>query len=217
MVEITIMIEGGAPDSSSDIATVENTESLRESFHRIFSESLGYEVKIRVQPLGGYRNAARIFSESTTDVYLFVDLDDKKENIPNWFEKLITENPLKPIEIPASKKPKVFFMIQEMEAWILKQPEAIENWGLKNHYVRKHPTEKIADHSLISRKNIEDLAKPSVKLNLIIKHFFRKEYRGKKKIIQYGKLKTAPDLLDCLDVSKLKATDSEFNRFSTIF
>ena len=212
MVNISVMIEGGAIDSNTDVATVENTASLRQSFHRIFSELSGNEVKISVEPKAGYRNAARLFSKSSdNNTCLYVDLDDKKENIFNWFDELERGN--NPIIISDNKKGNVFFMIQEMEAWILKQPEIIEVWGQKERYTRLNPQEVLAQHSLIAGKNIEDISKPSGVLYDIIKHFFSKEYNGKKKKIQYGKLKTAPKLLDCLDVTILKSNDTEAERF----
>jgi hypothetical protein len=208
MVEITIMIEGGVlKHENNDVATLENTESLRQSFHRIFSELSDHEVKISIQPLAGYKNAARKFSESSTDSFcLYVDLDDKKENIAKWFNEKIN-----PIVISEDRKDRVFFMIQEMEAWILKQPDILDIWSAKKCYLRTNKTEKIVEHSLIAQKNIEEISKPSKTLYDIIKHFFSKENGGKK--IQYGKLKDAPYLLDCLDVEKLKSNDSEINRF----
>jgi len=207
MVEITIMIEGGVlQHANNDVATLENTQSLRQSFHRIFSELLGREVKISVQPLAGYKNAARKFIEtSANNLCLYVDLDEKKENMNKWFDEKIS-----PLIIPENKKEKVFFMIQEMEAWILKQPEAIEIWGKKKKYTRTNPQEILSQHSLIAGKNVEDITKPSKNvLPFIIKHF----YSSEKKKIKYGKLKTAPELLDCLDVALLKKTDSEIERF----
>ena len=202
------MIEGGAIDSNIDVATADNTLSLQESFHHIFSELLGNEVKICIQPLAGYKNAARIFSKSSdNNNYLYVDLDDRKTNIYNWFSRLENEN--NPIIIPEDKKKNVFFMIQEMEAWILKQPNTIESWGKKKKYTRTYPNEILSQHSLIAGKNIEDIIKPSKVLSDIIKHFFS---NGKKKA-RYGKLKTAPELLDCLNVDCLKETDSEIERF----
>ena len=212
MVEITIMIEGGIVDANANAATVENTETLRQSFHRIFSELLNREVNIKVQPLAGYKNAARIFANSSeNNVYLFVDLDDKKENKGKWFNKLATENPDKPVVISGNKKERVFFMIQEMEAWILKQPEAIGLWGEKNNY---QSTGKIALHPKIAGKNIETIVKPSAVLAEIIRQYFTDTVKGKK--IKYGKLKTAPSLLDCLDVEQLQNKDSEINRFYEI-
>jgi hypothetical protein len=216
MVEITVIIEGGIVNTDkADTLTVDNSQLLRQSFNMIFSKLLKKDVSIVVQLGAGYRNAASQFVKSEkSGVFLFVDLDDRKEHIPNWFTKLETENPDKPITILDSKKDKVFFMIQEMEAWFLKQPASIDKWGKTNNYLRLHPTKKIEDHSLISSKDIENIAKPSEKLYDLIKHFFENERNGKK--IQYGKLKSAPGLLDQLDVSDLLKKDCELQRFCKV-
>ncbi|MDR1729980.1 MAG: hypothetical protein LBR52_04890 [Prevotellaceae bacterium] len=159
--------------------------------------------------LGSYKNAVRIFSKShDCNSYLYVDLDDKKENIPDWFDKLEKED--KPVFISENKRKS---MIQEMKAWILKQPEIIEVWGNKERHTRLNPNEVLSQHSLIAGKNIENISKPSKALDDIIKHFFNNEYNGKKKKIQYGKLKTAPRLLDHLNVITLKNNDTEVERF----
>lgn len=47
-----------------------------------------------------------------------------------------------------------------------------------------------------------------------MKHFFYTKNSGEnKKHAKYGKLKVAPILLDCLDVSLLEKQDSELLRF----
>lgn len=75
----------------------------------------------------------------------------------------------------------------------------------------------IADHNLISGKNIEDISKPSAVVAILLKHFFEKRIDGKKrKLAVYGKLRTAPVLLDCLDVALLETQDSELVRFKNI-
>ena len=51
--------------------------------------------------------------------------------------------------------------------------------------------------------------KPSEKLKIIMKRFFVKN----KKAAKYGKLKTAPGLLDALNVTALISLDDELRRF----
>lgn len=215
MVEISVIIEGGIVNTgTADALTVDNSQALRQSINRVFSELLKEEVSIIIQLGAGYRNAASQFvKHNEQGIFLYVDLDDKKDNIPNWFSRLETENPQKPIVIPDSRKQSVFFMIQEMEAWILKQPDSIDRWGVVNGYSRLHSTDIISNHSLITGKDIESIKKPSGVLYNLIKHFFQKEHNGKKKKIQYGKLKSAPGLLDQLDVNTLLQNDSELQRF----
>ena len=215
MVEIIVIVEGGIVNTDkADVLTVDNSQVLRQSINRVFSNLLNENVSIIIQMGGGYRNAALQFANNEKqNIYLYVDLDDKKQNIPNWFSKLETENPQRPIIISEEKKQNIFFMIQEMEAWILKQPDSIDKWANKNGYIRLHKSDSIHNHPLIKDKNIEDIKKPSNVLSVLIRHFFQREYSGKKKKIQYGKLKSAPELLDQLDENLLLNNDSELKRF----
>ena len=131
-----------------------------------------------------------------------------------WFESLInTENPDKSIIIPAEMREKAYFMMQEMEAWFLKQPDSIELWGKDNGYERKRENERIDSHSSIRKRDIETLNRPSEKLALLIKTFFHNSGKG----VKYGKLKSAPGLLDDVDVVRLLQCDSELQRFVDSF
>lgn len=215
MVTITIIIEGGIlPSDNADTATMENSQNLRESLNRIFSELLQEEVSIIIQMGAGYRSAASLFVNSKENfLCLYVDLDAPKKDMPAWFQKLENENPAKPIVFSEEKRKKVFFMIQEMEAWILKQPAAIEKWGKTKCYTRLKAETAIEQHTLIKNKDIEEIAQPSHVLSTLVKHFFKRTYNGKNKKVQYGKLKSAPELLDQIDVKELLTKDSELRRF----
>ena len=68
---------------------------------------------------------------------------------------------------------------------------------------------------MIREKDIEAINKPSEKLSILIRTFFEKESDGKKKN-SYGKLKSAPDILDEIEVEKLLPLDAELQRFLTI-
>lgn len=207
-------MEGGAPASdTADAATMDNSQNLRQSLNRIFSELLDNEVSIIIQMGTGYRSVAKQFANSEdTNCYLYVDLDNEKTFIPNWFDKLLKENLSKPIVIPEEKQDNVFFMVQEMEAWILKQPLCLDAWAKRNGYKRLD-AKPISSHSLIARKNVEEIRKPSVALSLLIKHYFEREHDGKRKKVKYGKLKNAPDILDEINVIELLYQDSELQRF----
>lgn len=111
--------------------------------------------------------------------------------------------------IPDDRRDKVFFMVQEMEAWFLKQPDCIEKWRLSMNYDRKLPEEDIAQHSVIRNKDVEDINKPSEKLSTLIKKYI---FNGKKGV-KYGKMSSAPGLLDALDVEALLPIDRELQRF----
>lgn len=216
MVEIRIIVEGGGQAGSADVTTANNTESLRQSLNSFFTRLLGRnDVSISVG--FGYRNAAKRFVEDSSYNSLFVDSDVSAEKVNTWFEKLKTEHPDKPIIISLERQNDVFFMIQEMEAWFLKQPECFEKWAALEGY-KKIDEDEIKNHSLIRNKDIEDISKPSEKTKILLRHFFEKEFPGgKRKHALYGKLKTAPILLDCLDVNKLIQNDRELQRFKNCF
>ena len=216
MVEIRIIVEGGGQAGASDIITANNTESLRQSLNSFFTRLLcRNDVSISVGY--GYRNAAKRFIEDSSYNSLFVDSDVSADKVHTWFEKLKTENPDKPIIIPLERQTDVFFMIQEMEAWFLKQPECFEKWASHEGYEKRN-TDLISEHSLIRGKSVEYIHKPSEITKILLKHFFEKKMPGgKRKLASYGKLKTASVLLDCLDVHKLQECDAELSRFKGKF
>ena len=76
MVKLNLIVEGGVHtgDVSAEIAN--NTEALRESFHKFFTILLGREdVEITIFMGTGYRNATKQFIETPTPITLFVDSD----------------------------------------------------------------------------------------------------------------------------------------------
>lgn len=218
MVTVRIVVEGGVLSCNADATTASNTESLRQSLHSFFTRLLSRDdISIVISLGAGYRSAVKRFQKEETGTSLFVDLDAPKSESNEWFIKLETENKDKPIILSAEQKQNVFFMIQEMEAWFLKQPDCFEKWADLENYT-KRDAKPIADHNLISGKNIEDISKPSVVVSILLKHFFEKRTAGKKrKLAEYGKLRTAPALLDCLDVALLEKQDSELIRFKSRF
>lgn len=217
MVEITIIMEGGVNEMAVAASVCDNSNALREALFHIFSEALGREdVSIRIAMSTGKRAAAKAFVRETDVVYLYTDLDAARSHRADWFIKMETDNPQKPIVIPEEKRDYVFFMIQEMEAWILKQPDAIERWATINSYQHFVDRGAVSDHRLIAGKDIESLAKPSNVLADIIKQTFQSDRlrkNGKPKGVEYSKLKSASGLLSCLDVSLLVSHDSELQAF----
>ncbi|WP_288568066.1 DUF4276 family protein [uncultured Treponema sp.] len=210
MVTIRIIVEGGSAENKN-IDTANNTESLRQSLNLFFSRLLN-RTDISIIMGYGYRNAAKNFLKNYLNTNLFVDSDCPSNKLSEFFTRLEKEN-AEPIFIPDDRKKYVFFMIQEMEAWFLKQPQCFDLWAKKEGYSRR-TNESICQHSLIRSKNIEDIEKPSIITKTLLKHFFEKKVVNKKrKLAVYGKLKTAPILLDCIDVESLEKQDSELRRF----
>lgn len=217
MVNLNIIVEGGTFDQNAGDETFNNVESFRESLNKFFTRLLKRDdISVRVDVGAGYRNAAKTFVKKAKDHYLYVDSDDKDTN--KWFDRLGNKDPNKAIIIPTDAKDKVFFMIQEMEAWFLKQPECLERWGHEQGYTRKQPEKAIAADNQIAGKDIESLSKPSKITGVIVKRYFERTLPdGKKRKVEYGKLKSAPAIIDQLDEQALATVDKELYRFKVSF
>ena len=112
----------------------------------------------------------------------------------------------------------MFFMIQEMEAWFLKQPDCLERWGAAQGYTRTNADTAIAADNQIAGKDIESLSKPSRIVGVIVQRYFERTLPdGKKKKVKYGKLKSAPSIIDNLDEQSLVTIDKELFRFKVAF
>lgn len=203
MVEISLIVEGGDISNNTDALTANNTESLRQALNKFFTRLLSRDdISIKLNLGGGNKNAVKMFLNDTSHkTILFVDSDHLDTN--KWYNE-----DMKDFNISDDKKEYIFFMIQEMEAWFLKQLNCLDIWAEKEGYNRKQEGD-ISQHSLLKNKNIEEIKKPSDKLKTILKVYFEK----KGKPAKYGKLKTAPALLDALDTSSLLPLDNELQRF----
>ena len=217
MVNLNIIVEGGTLDPNVSDDTFNNVEALRESLNKLFSRLLKRDdISVRVDIGAGYRNAARMFVKHAANHYLYVDSDDVDTD--RWFDKLDNPDPTKAIVIPADAKDKVFFMIQEMEAWFLKQPECLDRWGKAQGYIRQKRGIEIAADNQIAGKDIEGLSKPSRIVGVIVQRYFERVLpNGKPQKVKYGKLKSAPGILDQLDEQALVAVDKELLRFKVLF
>ena len=213
MVTITVLMEGGAaPGSPADVQTVNNTQALRESLHRLFRENLSMEVSVVVDMLHGYKNVVKHFLRQSTgsSVFLYVDLDGAPHTKDSWFEKLEADG----LKLSEEQKQRCFFMIQEMEAWILYQPGILDEWGRLNGYTRQKPGMPIADDNKLAGKVVTDIPHPSDVISVLLGRYFEKVVAGRKRKAKYGKLKTAPALLDLLDAGLLRHQDEELGKFA---
>lgn len=188
MVTVTVFFEGGAnPTSNPNAETVENTTHLRESFNKLLNAGLPQEqVRIQAEPAYSITNIVHIRQENAL---LLMDLDDTKDK---KIQRL-TDNKLLDIQ------DFVFFMVQRMEAWILSQPEVIEQVFANFKVTDK----KVAEDTKIAGKHPEDIRYPDEVLSTILQRFFSYEKAGKMKKLKYGKLKIAPQLIENLDIQKL--------------
>lgn len=217
MVNLNIIVEGGTLNPNVSDDTFNNVEALRESLNKLFSRLLKRDdISVRVDIGAGYRNAARMFVKHAANHYLYVDSDDVDTD--KWFDKLDNPDPNKAIVIPADAKDKVFFMIQEMEAWFLKQPECLDRWGKAQGFLRQKKGIEIAADNQIAGKDIEGLSKPSKIVGVIVQRYFERVLpNGKPQKVKYGKLKSAPGIIDQLDENTLVAVDRELLRFKVLF
>lgn len=214
MVTLSLIVEGGVYPENVDVSTASNVEVLRQSLYSFFSRILDRnDISIKLFMGQGYRNASKTFVASDNPIVLFVDSDLPPNNIGRWFDKLINQqHPDMSIVIPEDRIQYVFFMIQEIEAWFLKQPECLERWAESEGYTRMQKSVFISNHSLIKGKNIEEISKPSQKLAILIKKFFKKGKKG----ASYGKLRTCPRILDAIDANDLITKDKELQRFKQL-
>lgn len=201
MVEIKIVIEGGVlPNENINAATIDNSEKLREAFHKLLSHVVHPDKFNLIVEIGaGYKNAAKSFKKYAlidTKTSLLIDLDGAKS---------IREERLKEVEISEFAN-RVFFMIQEMEAWILSQPEVIEKC-YKDKYIRVRPEINIVlkEHELFNC-HPEEIVDPTNKLKVLLGRYFSEMKGNVKKKKKYGKLKDAPLLIENLDICKLIET-----------
>lgn len=193
MVRIRITMEGGIVKNLNDNAqTIQNSEALRESFNKLFSSVLKDSIKIIIDIRGGIEHTINYYKkcvESDSQVLLLIDLDDSKIERNN---KIISYG-------LSEYNESIFFMIQKMEAWILSQPNVIEE--CYSHL--KSSTTKISTDNNILNKNIEDIPHPDFVLKTIFARYFEVLKNGKKSKFIYGKLKTTPILIQRLDIHKL--------------
>lgn len=214
---IRIIVEGGAYPNQADNThfatdlTLDGSEVLREELKKFFTSVLGIaDISIIVSYQAGYKNAAKVFVAKPEENYLYTDLDDIPERRMDWFAHLEEEG----ISIPDERKPDVFFWIQEMEAWFLKQPKCIEEWAIDRNIKIKNP---IAADPLIYGKDIEHLQhKPSFVMKVIFQRDLentRKGKNGKTQKLEYGKLRHAPRIIPYLIPQDLIVKDAELQAF----
>lgn len=207
MVDIRIVIEGGVlPNENISAATIDNSEKLREAFHKLLSRVVNPETFNLVIEVGaGYKNAARSFRKYallSDNSSLLIDLDGAKPTK----EKRLNELGINEFSN------QVFFMVQEMEAWILSQPEVIEKC-YKDRFIRENPTVNMVQTELeLFSRHPEALVKPGDKLRILIGRYFSEMKGNVKKKKKYGKLKDAPLLIENLDIFKLIETFEDVRR-----
>ena len=204
MVNITIFIEGGIlPNDKINVQTIDNSERLRESFYNIMSQLISpNKFNISIKQGSGNKQTIKFFKsriQKQKNSILLIDLDDKKNKKK---QKLID------FELN-DYNGNVFFMVQEMEAWIISQIDKVDLY-YEGKFLRKKINTKLSDDENISLKHPEEIVKPSKILKIILGRYFSYTM-NKKRNKKYSKLKDGADLLSILDADELKKTFSDFN------
>jgi hypothetical protein len=195
MVSITIFVEGGTLPPQNDAAnTVDNSVKLTESFNKLFRGVFDEdEFSVKIELKGGEKNAASFFKKAVADgkvSTLLVDVYKQKTK-----EEKIAYLKLE------KEQGAVFFMVREMEAWILSQLDVIQQFSELENLDRKREEQLIINHKQIKEKKIPEIDHPSKALKVIMEYFFKKK-NGKK--YKHGKLKHTPTMIALLDIQKLR-------------
>lgn len=195
MVIIKIFIEGGiVPHINDNAQTIINSERLREAFKKLFRNAIDEnEFRLEIELSGGYEKAIENFKLNySLNSLLLVDLDDL-ENLRQ--DKIIFFDLI-------GFEDSSFFMIQKMESWILSQLEEIDEYLFNNF--KKNTSNKISIDEAIMNKDSKLFKHPDDILKTLIAKYFVTIKKGKEVKLKYGKLKLAPQLLEVLDIQKLR-------------
>lgn len=156
--------------------------SLRQGFNKLFSQLLeGNMPKIYMGD--GITITIKRFKNNKRDgiSFILIDLDTDIENLESRIDKLDLSN----------HTDNVFWMVQEMEAWFLSQPDVIDKLYGKN------------TSSKLTKKKAQLFKKPSTSLMDLTKS----TKRGK-----YNKVRDAVDFLENLNAERLKIDFPQFKK-----
>ncbi|MEY2830471.1 MAG: hypothetical protein RIQ33_2329 [Bacteroidota bacterium] len=194
MVIVKIFVEGGiVPHLNNNVMTVNNSERLREAFKKLFSKAKAIDenkFKIEVELVGGFEKTIERFKNNfTANSLLLIDLDDSENNKI----KRISFYELNGYE------DSTFFMVQKMEGWILSQLDKVD------FVFKERKTTETNLNSYLKNRRPKDIENPEVLLDtILIQNFKRRKNDESRLRYNNGKLKLAPQLLEVLEIEKLK-------------
>lgn len=213
MVKISIYIEGGVlPHPHVDLATLSNSQRLREGFHKLFTQALDpTQFQLEIEMQAGRNQAARFFRENAIKTekspFLLIDLEAPPQK---------REHQLTNLELDSETfRGRVFFMVQAMEAWILSQPDVIASYFSD---LRKTDKERIAEDDILTRyDHPEKIDQPKRRLNDLLGRYFQEIKKGKTKKKKYKGLKDGPELIQQLNLDRLREVFDDVNRLLEAF
>ncbi len=195
MVKVRIFVEGGAhPNSKPNAKTVDNTTYLRQSFNQLLTRAFNnLKVSIECNTCGSYISAVKSFvNNADTSALLLIDLDGIEATKAAKLSELGLDG----------CKDRVFFMVQQMETWILSQPMRLQE-GLSGRYV-KYTDFDMTNDPLIAGIDVQTISKPSQTLHHLLRNHFHELKNGVPKLFKYDKLDNSYLLIDLLDISELR-------------
>ncbi len=171
MVE-RLIIEGGSDTRNGE---------LRRGFYQLLSKEVEDGLIPRIQMGDSKKESIKKFLSSKNSVSLLIDLDHKE----SFRMQDIDEHNLQ------SKQEHVFYMIQEMEAWFLSQPDLLTSFY------------KDIDWEDFKDTNVCEISKPSETLQ---------ERTRRSSSRKYHKIKHAVELLPQLDTKRLAVDFPDFKK-----
>ena len=180
MVKVRIFVEGGAhPNNTPNAATATNSVFLRQSLNKLLNDAFD-------------NSKVSIVNNADTSALLLIDLDGIEATKTTRLSELGLND----------CKDRVFFMVQQMEAWILSQPMRLQE-GLSKRY-EKHTDFDMATDPLIAGIDVQTISNPSQILDHLLKKHFHELKNGVRKELKYGKLKNSYLLIALLDITELR-------------
>lgn len=222
---IRILVEGGVVGGNPTLTTVannmiaQNSAQLRQALHEFFVRLLEHEdVDIKLTIAGGNKSGYKQFVEKQMEDVYYTDLDRKPSKRHEWFDTMEADG----IKASSERKEKVFFWIQEMEAWFLKYPQSITDWISSEGILMKSGSHITEDEymTIQAPEQVENLQqKPSRIMETLFQRYLLSPRNGKDdkpRKLRYGKLRHAPRIIPFLSPQEILKQDAELRRFYTL-
>jgi Domain of unknown function (DUF4276) len=226
MRKVLVFVEGGQPEQIAPTSTnrafagvAESEFPLQSAFNSLFSEvipatTLIFEMK------GGWKAALKTFIEEqhpnfSDNRLLLINFEDRDPGSPKFsnstekktlqltplIQKYVDDGEVQAIDHHLTEAlANIFFMVRQMEAWIISQPEVLETcFGSKNLNTQASFE---AQKKRLIKAPASSTKKPADVLAQLIR-YFKVERQGKIRSLEYRKVKHASQLLRQLDIHKL--------------